>query len=74
VDILIYATGFQWMGAGSFNMIVGRVRLEENGGMPTADHACAKAMKPPLMGTIIGLHVCWGNYEGPTIATSNYRR
>ncbi len=24
VDVLIYATGFQWMGAGSFNMIVGR--------------------------------------------------
>ena len=24
VDVLIYATGFQWMGAGSFNMIIGR--------------------------------------------------
>ena len=24
VDVLIYATGFQWMGAGSFNMIVGK--------------------------------------------------
>jgi cyclohexanone monooxygenase len=24
LDVLIYATGFQWMGAGSFNMIVGR--------------------------------------------------
>ena len=24
LDVLIYATGFQWMGAGSFNMIVGK--------------------------------------------------
>ena len=24
LDVLIYATGFQWMGAGSFNMIVGQ--------------------------------------------------
>jgi len=24
LDVLIYATGFQWMGTGSFNMIVGR--------------------------------------------------
>jgi cyclohexanone monooxygenase len=24
LDVIIYATGFQWMGAGSFNMIVGR--------------------------------------------------
>jgi cyclohexanone monooxygenase len=24
LDVLIYATGFQWMGAGSFNMITGR--------------------------------------------------
>src|SRR3546814_2802088 len=24
LDVLIYATGFEWMGTGSFNMIVGR--------------------------------------------------
>ncbi len=24
LDVLIYATGFQWMGAGSFNMIIGK--------------------------------------------------
>jgi hypothetical protein len=35
------------------SQVAALLRLEENGGMPTADHACAEVMKPQSMGIII---------------------
>ena len=45
LDVLIYATGFQWMGTGSFNMIVGK------GGQTLRDKWGGEGVK-----TFLGIH------------------
>ena len=46
LDVLIYATGFQWMATSTFNMITGRER----------PHAAARSGRPRARKTFLGLH------------------